>query len=48
MSPHKHHLSFFELRMAKDRSRRAIERALFIGLSILAIILAIVVVYLYI
>lgn len=44
----KHHLSFFERRMAKDRRRSAIERAFFIGLSILAIILAVVVVYLYV
>ena len=47
MSHHKHHISSFERRMAKERRSRAIEQFLYIGLSILAIVLVVVVIYLY-
>ena len=43
----KHHISSYERRIAGDRRKRVIERYLFIGLSVLAILLAFAVVYLY-
>ena len=43
----KHHISSYERRIADERRKRTIERYLFIGLSILAILLALAVVYLY-
>ena len=43
----KHHISSYERRIADERRKRTIERYLFIGLSILAILLTLAVVYLY-
>lgn len=43
----KRHISSYERRIADERRKRVIERYLFIGLSILAILLAFAVVYLY-